>query len=174
MVVAVLGGNLAVVMARGPASGATTQLTTMRATPSTTEALSVADSAVVPVVVDPASAAPPPSAPVRLVHSNVGSDERPHTNVPDKAPVPKPAPARGPIVGAASGSDIEGYARYEPQTTCDPTPKPGTLALRNLLLSRYPNTVSFGISIANNMGFSVVKEFLPDLGRVIIKKRKNR
>jgi hypothetical protein len=34
--------------------------------------------------------------------------------------------------------------------------------------------VSFGISMANNMGFSVVKEFLPDLGRVITKKRKNR
>lgn len=34
--------------------------------------------------------------------------------------------------------------------------------------------VSFGISMASNMGFSVVKEFLPDLGRVITKKRKNR
>jgi len=34
--------------------------------------------------------------------------------------------------------------------------------------------VSFGISMASNMGFGVVKEFLPDLGRVITKKRKNR
>ena len=34
--------------------------------------------------------------------------------------------------------------------------------------------VSFGISMASNMGFSVVKEFLPDLGRVITKKRKIR
>jgi hypothetical protein len=31
--------------------------------------------------------------------------------------------------------------------------------------------VSFGISMASNMGFSVVKEFLPDLGRVITRKR---
>jgi hypothetical protein len=31
--------------------------------------------------------------------------------------------------------------------------------------------VSFGISMASNMGFSVIKEFLPDLGRVITKKR---
>jgi len=31
--------------------------------------------------------------------------------------------------------------------------------------------VSFGISMGSNMGFSVVKEFLPDLGRVITKKR---
>jgi hypothetical protein len=32
--------------------------------------------------------------------------------------------------------------------------------------------VSFGISMASNMGFGVVKEFLPDLGRSIKKKRK--
>jgi hypothetical protein len=33
--------------------------------------------------------------------------------------------------------------------------------------------VSFGISMASNMGFSVMKEFLPDLGRVLSKKRKS-
>jgi hypothetical protein len=32
--------------------------------------------------------------------------------------------------------------------------------------------VSFGISMASNIGFSVVKEFLPDLGRAITNKRK--
>jgi hypothetical protein len=32
--------------------------------------------------------------------------------------------------------------------------------------------VSFGITMASNMGFSVVKEFLPDLARVITRKRK--
>jgi hypothetical protein len=32
--------------------------------------------------------------------------------------------------------------------------------------------VSFGITLASNMGFSVVKEFLPDLGRVLTKKSK--
>jgi hypothetical protein len=32
--------------------------------------------------------------------------------------------------------------------------------------------VSFGISMASNMGFSIVKEFLPDLGRAIANKRK--
>jgi hypothetical protein len=34
--------------------------------------------------------------------------------------------------------------------------------------------VSFGITMASNMAFSVVKEFLPDLGRAITNKRKNR
>jgi hypothetical protein len=33
--------------------------------------------------------------------------------------------------------------------------------------------VSFGITMGSNMGFSVLKEFLPDLGRVITKKQKN-
>jgi hypothetical protein len=32
--------------------------------------------------------------------------------------------------------------------------------------------VSFGISLASNIGFSVVKEFLPDLGRALAKKHK--
>jgi hypothetical protein len=32
--------------------------------------------------------------------------------------------------------------------------------------------VSFGITMASNTGFSVVKEFLPDVGRLISKKRK--
>lgn len=34
--------------------------------------------------------------------------------------------------------------------------------------------VSFGLTMASNMGFSAVKEFLPDLGRAIGKKRKER
>jgi hypothetical protein len=33
--------------------------------------------------------------------------------------------------------------------------------------------VSFGITMGSNMGFSLLKEFLPDLGRVITKKQKN-
>src|SRR5207302_10877434 len=32
--------------------------------------------------------------------------------------------------------------------------------------------VSFGVTMASNMGFSVVKEVLPDLGRAIARKRK--
>jgi hypothetical protein len=34
--------------------------------------------------------------------------------------------------------------------------------------------VSFGITMASNMGFGVVKEFLPDIGRSIANKRKKR
>ncbi|MBV9255135.1 MAG: hypothetical protein JO054_12960, partial [Actinobacteria bacterium] len=30
----------------------------------------------------------------------------------------------GPLVGKLNTADIEGYARYEPQSTCDPTDKP--------------------------------------------------
>ena len=32
--------------------------------------------------------------------------------------------------------------------------------------------VSFGITMASNVGFSVVKEFLPDLGRAVARKHK--
>ena len=34
--------------------------------------------------------------------------------------------------------------------------------------------VNFGITMASNMGFSVVKEFLPDLARVTTRKRKSK
>jgi hypothetical protein len=34
--------------------------------------------------------------------------------------------------------------------------------------------ISFGITTASNMGFSVMKEFLPDLGRALAKKRKKK
>jgi hypothetical protein len=79
-------------------------------------------------------------------------DVAPVKNKPDKAPVPKPAPSTKPIVGMVDGPDIEGYARYEGQSTCDPAPKPGALAIRNLLLSRYPATTSMGISRACDVG----------------------
>jgi hypothetical protein len=55
-------------------------------------------------------------------------------------------------VGKYLGADIEGFARYEAQSTCDPTEKPGTVALRNLLLSRYANTKSLGISRGCDVG----------------------
>jgi hypothetical protein len=77
-------------------------------------------------------------------------DEKPGTNRPDKAP--KPKPVAGGLTGAPTGAGIEGYARYEGQSTCSPDAKPGTLALRNLLLARYPSTVSLGISRACSVG----------------------
>jgi hypothetical protein len=80
------------------------------------------------------------------------TDDGPAKNKPDKAPKPKAAPATGPIVGKLDGPEIEGYARYEGQATCDPAAKPGTLALRNLLLARYPMTGSGGISRACEIG----------------------
>lgn len=67
---------------------------------------------------------------------------------------PKAAPAvnvvipTGPLVGKANGADIEGYAPYEPQTTCDPIDKPGAIALRTLLMGYYKGTANFGISRA--------------------------
>jgi hypothetical protein len=153
LVVAMLGANVAVIAQRD--SGSAAVLTTRAAVGPTTTRAPGTDAG--PVV----TAAPEPIAtPVTAAHAvptapqprHVGSDERPGRNIPDNAPKPKPAAVTGPIVGMLDGPDIEGYARYEPQTTCDPTPKPGTVALRNLLLSRYPNTQSFGISRACDVG----------------------
>jgi hypothetical protein len=84
----------------------------------------------------------------------VDDDEQPGANHPDTAPRPKPAPkkAASALTGAASGAAIEGFARYEGQSTCSPGAKPGTLALRNLLLARYPSTGSSGISRGCGVG----------------------
>jgi hypothetical protein len=148
VVVAVLGANVAVVVQRSSAAATAGLLRTTGSTAAstTTELPPFSDVSVPPA---PAPAPAPVAAPVK--HA-VASDERPGKNIPDKAPVPKPVALTGPIVGKLDGPDIEGYARYDPQTTCDPTPKPGTLALRNLLLSHYSNTVSFGISRACDVG----------------------
>jgi putative cell wall-binding protein len=42
--------------------------------------------------------------------------------------------------------EIDPYAPYEPQTVCDPGPKPGVVDFANLLLKGYPGTGSSGIS----------------------------
>jgi hypothetical protein len=59
--------------------------------------------------------------------------------------------AVGGVAGAAPrpprfGPRIDPYAAYVGQTTCDPTAKPGTVDLKNLLLATYPGTLDWGIS----------------------------
>jgi hypothetical protein len=75
-------------------------------------------------------------------------------NKKDTRPAPPPAglPLGTPFIGRYVGDAIEGFARYDGQSTCDPSPKPGTLALRDLLLARYSNTTSLGVSRACEVG----------------------
>ncbi|MDX1622027.1 MAG: hypothetical protein R3320_13605 [Nitriliruptorales bacterium] len=47
---------------------------------------------------------------------------------------------------------IDPYAPYEPQRICDADPKPGTVALAQLLLEIYPETRNFGIARACDAG----------------------
>lgn len=61
------------------------------------------------------------------------------------------SPGRAPT-GGSTGSAIEGYAAYDPQRKCDPSAKPGTVALAQWLLERYPGTRSYGIVRACNIG----------------------
>jgi hypothetical protein len=81
-------------------------------------------------------------------------DSKNDENKKDTRPKPPPSglPLGTPFVGKYDGTEIEGFARYDGQATCDPTPKPGTVALRDLLLARYPSTNSLGVSRACDVG----------------------
>jgi hypothetical protein len=92
---------------------------------------------------------------VELVPDPSGGEdgEEPGTNLPDTAA--RPAAVPNPVTswrGRARGRAIEGYPRYEGQRICSPSAKPGTVALRDLLLSRYPTTSSLGISRGCDVG----------------------
>ena len=48
--------------------------------------------------------------------------------------------------------DVEPLASYEPQQICSPSPKPGAVGFRNLVLRAYPDTRDSGISRACDQG----------------------
>jgi len=50
------------------------------------------------------------------------------------------------------GTAIEAFAPYQGQTLCDPVARPGTLALRQLVLAAYPGTRDAGIVRACDAG----------------------
>jgi len=55
------------------------------------------------------------------------------------------APGTFAVPDAGWGAAIEPLAPYDPQTICDPTPKPGAVGLRNLLLHSFPGSRDLGI-----------------------------
>jgi subtilisin family serine protease len=63
-----------------------------------------------------------------------------------------PVPGAFDEVISASWGPIDPYAPYEPQRTCDPTPKPGASALAVLLLDALPGTGHLGIVRACDVG----------------------
>lgn len=131
-------------------------------TTSTTIPVRAIEAALVEITTSTASTAPPTTSPPRPKPRIVKAAAKPKPagdglhdeNKVDTRPIPKPAglPLGSPFIGAYSGPDIEGFARYEGQSTCDPTPKPGTLALRDILLARYPSTKSLGVSRSCDVG----------------------
>src|SRR6478609_11587129 len=50
------------------------------------------------------------------------------------------------------GRAIDRPAAYDPQTTCSPTPKPGVVAFRTMVLTAYPTTGDDGITRACDIG----------------------
>jgi hypothetical protein len=55
-------------------------------------------------------------------------------------------------LGPGSLGAVDPYAAYDPQRTCDPTPKPGAVLLAGLLLDAVPGTTNLGISRACHLG----------------------
>jgi len=79
-------------------------------------------------------------------------DDDRYPNIPDdvgsvcQAATPCPNGGNVEPVVSAFGPAIDAYAAYDGQKTCDPTPKPGTVGFRDLVLATYPCTGSSGIS----------------------------
>jgi hypothetical protein len=73
----------------------------------------------------------------------------------DMSPAAAAAPIT-PIFNAAT--PIENYAQSDPQTTCDPTEKPGVVAYRNLLNNTYGNHTSYITRACSEGGTSEHKE----------------
>ena len=63
-----------------------------------------------------------------------------------------PAPATAAPATPSFGRVIEGFAAYDGQKVCDPTTKPGTAAVRSLLMNAYRSTGDLGIVRACAIG----------------------
>ena len=61
-------------------------------------------------------------------------------------PAAQAAPTSGPAAPAEAPDPIEPFARYQPQSTCDPEAKPGTRALAAMLMDYYDAGRNGGIS----------------------------
>ncbi|MCR6492532.1 DUF4214 domain-containing protein [Cellulomonas sp. P24] len=61
-------------------------------------------------------------------------------------------PLPGPTSPAPAPDPIDAYAHYQPQTTCDPTPKPGATYLMHLVLTYYGVGRDVGIGRACSVG----------------------
>ncbi len=89
-----------------------------------------------------------------LTDTTVPVPEAPTPAAPAPAPAPAAPAAPVPAVGwnTPPADGIEPLAAYEPQRACEPTAKPGTLALRNLLTSTYQGSGNLGITRACSVG----------------------
>jgi hypothetical protein len=77
-------------------------------------------------------------------HAEPAQEQAAATPVAPRPAAPRRPTARG--FSIPSLGSIEGYASYDPQRVCDPTAKPGTTALKNLLMGTYAGTRNLGVS----------------------------
>jgi hypothetical protein len=74
-------------------------------------------------------------------------DEAARTSPSSRASRPGAAVSQAPAdLPPSGGGPLDDLAPYQPQTTCDPTPKPGVVGFQAIVLAAYPATSSYGIS----------------------------
>lgn len=72
---------------------------------------------------------------------------------PPAAPKPKPRASTGAAMPSPNlPSEIDGYATYEPQNSCQPSAKPAVSSFRSIVLQQHPATRSAGITRACSIG----------------------
>jgi hypothetical protein len=86
---------------------------------------------------------------IAVPNADAGEADKPEVTAPEPTATPSPSVT---IDGRTFGAAIEGLAAYEPQRTCDGTAKPGTAALRNLLLKDNPGSRNLGIVTGCTVG----------------------
>jgi hypothetical protein len=86
------------------------------------------------------------SSPFRFIFGGGGSGNNNGINIPDGFNIPNGV-ADGRLPSSEYyGPKIENIPPYQPQSICDPTPKPGVVAFKNMILKIFPQTGNDGIS----------------------------
>lgn len=145
-----LGLALAAPVAAGAEPGAGPDAGDQASAAPTAEPAPSADPAPDPAA-DPSGTPTPSAEPGPSPEPTPGPDAEPSAD-PGTPDVPFAAALPGPTAPMPAPEIVDGYAPYDPQAICDPTPKPGTVYLQNLVLSHYVTGRSSGISRACNVG----------------------
>ena len=85
-------------------------------------------------------------------HDHAHDDAEAEPAPAEPGPSPSPKATVDTSAWLAGLGPIEPYAAYEPQSSCSPTAKAGTVTMKDALLSSYPATRNLGIARACHLG----------------------